>query len=149
MDLLRESIRKHLLVEKTIAQIVSNLEVTFNLEVDRGAHGFARKDRKELEGKGYELTGKHSYEYNQREVSNGEIKEVINLAKKEIAEKIVNGEIENNVPFVIKSIDRNLAAVIDPNMESNLYWKLIVVTVFREDEDNRLKTFKGQVVIRK
>ncbi len=75
MDLLRESIRKHLLLEKTIAQIVSNLEVTFNLEVDRGSHGFARKDRKELEGKGYELTGKHSYEYNQREISNGEIKE--------------------------------------------------------------------------
>jgi hypothetical protein len=34
-------------------------------------------------------------------------------------------------------------------MESNLYWKLVVVTVFREDENNRLKTFRGQVVLRK
>ena len=60
-----------------------------------------------------------------------------------------DGEIQNDVPFAIKSIDRNLAAVISPNMESNLYWKLVVITVFREDEDNRLKTFRGQIVIRK
>jgi hypothetical protein len=73
MSLLRESIRKHLLLEKTIAKISSSFEVTFNLEVDRGTHSLDRKDRKELEGKGFELTGKHSYEYNQREVGNGEI----------------------------------------------------------------------------
>ena len=66
MSLLRESIRKHLLVEKTIAQIISTLGVSFNLEVDRGVHAFNRKQRKDLEGKGFELTGKHSYEYNQR-----------------------------------------------------------------------------------
>ena len=69
--------------------------------------------------------------------------------RREIAERIVNGEIQNDVPFAIKSIDRNLAAIVNPNMESNLYWKLVVVTVFREDENNRLKTFRGQVVLRK
>ena len=48
MSLLRESIRKHLLVEKTIAQIISTIEVSFNLEVDRGVHAFDRKQRKDL-----------------------------------------------------------------------------------------------------
>lgn len=147
MDLLRESIRKHLLVEKTIAQIVSNLEVTFNLEVDRGTHGFARKDRKELEGKGYELTGKHSYEYNQREVSNGEIKEVINLAKKEIAEKIVSREIENEIPFVIKSLKWELALVIYPMFQGGTYWILKIGTVFRESEANPFRVGENQLVI--
>jgi hypothetical protein len=51
-----------------------------------------RRDRKELEGKGFELTGKHSYEYNQREVGNGEIKELIKLCSQDIAEKIVYGK---------------------------------------------------------
>jgi hypothetical protein len=74
---------------------------------------------------------------------------LVTFFRREIAERIVNGEIQNNVPFAIKSIDRNLAAVIDPNMESNLYWKLVVITVFREDENNTLKTFRNQVVLRK
>jgi hypothetical protein len=73
----------------------------------------------------------------------------VSFFRREIAERIVNGEIQNDVPFAIKSIDRNLAAIVNPNMESNLYWKLVVVTVFREDENNRLKTFRGQVVLRK
>jgi hypothetical protein len=74
---------------------------------------------------------------------------LVSFFRREIAERIVNGEIQNDVPFAIKSIDRNLAAIVNPNMESNLYWKLVVVTVFREDENNRLKTFRGQVVLRK
>ncbi len=54
---------------------------------------------------------------------------------------------ENHAFKGIKGIIDNL--VIDPNMESNLYWKLVVITVFREDENNTLKTFRNQVVLRK
>ena len=52
MSLLRESIRRALIVEKTIAQIVSTIEVTFNLEVDRKKHAFDRSTRPELENIG-------------------------------------------------------------------------------------------------
>ena len=40
MSLLRESIRKHLLLEKIIGQVSSQIEVSFNLEIDRGFHSF-------------------------------------------------------------------------------------------------------------
>ena len=133
---LLESLSK-LLLEKRIGQILSNIEVVLGFDIVSTKHSVDRSTRSGLSN------------YNQKPISNKEIVELVTFFRREIAEKIVNGEIENNIPFAIKSIDRNLAAVIDPNMESNLYWKLIVVTVFREDENNRLKTFKGQVVIRK
>lgn len=147
MSLLRESIRKHLLVEKTIAQIISTIGVSFNLEVDRGVHAFNRKQRKDLEGKGFELTGKHSYEYNQREISNPEIKEVINLAKKEIAEKIVSREINNDIPFIIKSLKWEMALTIYPMFQGGTYWILNVGTVFRESLDNPFWVGEDQLVI--
>ena len=147
MSLLRESIRKHLLVEKTIAQIISTIGVSFNLEVDRGVHAFNRKQRKDLEGKGFELTGKHSYEYNQREISNPEIKEVINLAKKEIAEKIVSREINNDIPFIIKSLKWEMALTIYPMFQGGTYWILNVGTVFRESLYNPFWVGEDQLVI--
>lgn len=147
MSLLRESIRKHLLVEKTIAQIVTNLDVTFNLEVDRGSHAFMRKKREELRGKGFELSGKHSYEYNQREVSNSEIKEVLNLAKREIAENIVSREINNGTEFVIKSLKWELAMALIAEFQGGTYWVLRVKTVFRESVDNPFRTGRNQLVI--
>jgi hypothetical protein len=146
-SLLRESIRKHLLVEKKIAQIVSNIEIAFNLEVDRGVHAFDRKQRKDLEGKGFELIGKHSYEYNQREISNSEIKEVINLVKKEIAEKIVSREINDEVPFIIKSLKWEIALTIIPKFQGGTYWILKVGTVFRESLTNPFRVGKDQLVI--
>ena len=147
MSLLRESIRKHLLVEKTIAQIISNIEVSFNLEIDRSFHAFDRKKRSDLEGKGFELSGKHSYEYNQREISNPEIKEVINLSKKEIAEKIVSREINDEVPFIIKSLKWEVAITIIPMFQGGTYWILKVKTVFRESLDNPFRFGKEQLVI--
>lgn len=133
---LLESLSK-LLLEKRIGQILSNIEVVLGFDIVSTKHSVDRSTRSGL------------LNYNQTPISNSEIVELVTFFRREIAEKIVNGEIQNDVPFAIKSIDRNLAAVISPNMESNLYWKLVVITVFREDEDNRLKTFRGQIVIRK
>ena len=133
---LLESLSK-LLLEKRIGQILSNIEVVIGFDIVSTKHSVDRSTRSGLSN------------YNQTPISNSEIVELVTFFRREIAEKIVNGEIQNDVPFAIKSIDRNLAAVISPNMESNLYWKLVVITVFREDEDNRLKTFRGQIVIRK
>ena len=126
-----------LLVEKRIGQISANIEVVLGFDILSTKHSIDRSVRTGISN------------YNQTPITNSEIVELVSFFRREIAERIVNGEIQNDVPFAIKSIDRNLAAIVNPNMESNLYWKLVVVTVFREDENNRLKTFRGQVVLRK
>ena len=126
-----------LLVEKRIGQISANIEVVLGFDILSTKHSVDRSVRTGISN------------YNQTPITNSEIVELVSFFRREIAERIVNGEIQNDVPFAIKSIDRNLAAIVNPNMESNLYWKLVVVTVFREDENNRLKTFGGQVVLRK
>ena len=126
-----------LLVENRIGQISANIEVVLGFDILSTKHSVDRSVRTGISN------------YNQTPITNSEIVELVSFFRREIAERIVNGEIQNDVPFAIKSIDRNLAAIVNPNMESNLYWKLVVVTVFREDENNRLKTFRGQVVLRK
>jgi hypothetical protein len=126
-----------LLVEKRIGQVSANIEVVLGFDILSTKHSVDRSVRTGISN------------YNQTPITNSEIVELVSFFRREIAERIVNGEIQNDVPFAIKSIDRNLAAIVSPNMESNLYWKLVVVTVFREDENNRLKTFRGQVVLRK
>jgi hypothetical protein len=126
-----------LLVEKRIGQISANIEVVLGFDILSTKHSVDRSVRTGISN------------YNQTPITNSEIVELVSFFRREIAERIVNGEIQNDVPFAIKSIDRNLAAIVSPNMESNLYWKLVVVTVFREDENNRLKTFRGQVVLKK
>ena len=137
MSLLRESIRRVLIQEKTIAQIVTSIEVTFNLEVDRKKHAFDRSTRPELEGTGY----------NQRPVENREIREVVMMAKSQIAEKIVNREIKDGDPFVVKSEKWELSIPLNPVHVSGTNWVLEVFTVFRESKDNPFRTGKNQIVI--
>ena len=137
MSLLRESIRKVLLQEKTIAQIVTSIEVTFNLEVDRKKHAFDRSTRPELEGTGY----------NQRPIENREIREVVMMAKSQIAEKIVNREIVDGEPFVVKSEKWELAIPLNPVHVSGTNWVLEVFTVFRESRENPFRVGKDQIVI--
>jgi len=148
MSLLRESIKKHLVLEKVIGQVLSKIEISFNLEIDRGFHSFMRKTRRELEGKGFELSKKHSYEYNQREITNLEIRDLINSAKREIAEKIVTKEIDTNKSFVVKSLKWELAIAIIPLFQVGTHWILKVTTVFRESLENPFRTGKDQLVIR-
>ena len=137
MSLLRESIRRVLIQEKTIAQIVTSIEVTFNLEVDRKKHAFDRSTRPELEGTGY----------NQRPVENREIREVVMMAKSQIAEKIVNREIVDGEPFVVKSEKWELAIPLNPVHVSGTNWVLEVFTVFRESKGNPFRVGKNQIVI--
>lgn len=133
---LRESIRRNLLLEKKIGVIAAEITTTFNFEIDRTIHASIRKTRPEL-----------GDDYNQREVSNQEVKEVISLAKKGIAEKIVTGEIKDKVPFVLKSIKWELAMSIVPNHIGGVYWELIITTIFRESPTNPFRTGKDQLVI--
>ena len=137
MSLLRESIRRVFIQEKTIAQIVTSIEVTFNLEVDRKKHAFDRSTRPELEGTGY----------NQRPIENREIREVVMMAKSQIAEKIVNREIKDGEAFVVKSEKWELAIPLNPVHISGTNWVLEVFTVFRESSENPFRTGKNQIVI--
>jgi hypothetical protein len=137
MSLLKESIRKILLQEKTIAQISTSIEVTFNLEIDRKKHSYDRKTRPELNDVGY----------NQRPIESREIREVVMLAKTEIAEKIVYGEIVDGEPFVVKSEKWELSIPLNPVHISGTNWVLEVFTVFRESKNNPFRTGRNQLVI--
>jgi len=133
---LRESIRINLLLEKKIGMIASEFKTIFNFQIDKTTHASIRSTRPEL-GPSYE----------QREISNAELKEFLALAKNEIAEKIVSHEIKDDVPFILKSLRWELAMSIVPNHSGGIYWGLVITTVFRESEENTFRVGKDQVVI--
>lgn len=135
MSNLRSLIKKHLLVEKRIGQLLANFTVTYAFDIDKKTHADDRKTREYLD------------DYNQKEITNGEIKYAIDLVKREIAEKINDGEIEHDVAFVIRSIEKELAMTLVPHRVTDKYWKLLVTTLFRESKHNRFKIGKDQVVI--
>ena len=65
----------------------------------------------------------------------------------EIAEGIINDEIHDGVPFVLKSRDWKLAMAIGPNHVEGTYWKLVIITVFPESEYNSFRVGKEQLVL--
>jgi hypothetical protein len=135
MNNLRQIIRENLLLEKRISQISSNIEVTFAFDIDRTSHAYERKTRTDIE------------DYDKREVSNSEISELIRVVRKEIAEKIVSGEIVDGEAFVVKSPERRLALSIVPEHGMGMFWTLFVTTVFRETYVNPFRVGRDQVVI--
>jgi len=135
MNKLRKIIKEQLLLEKKIAVLTSKIEVSFKFEVDRSTHAYLRSKRTDIPN------------YDEREISNSEIKYIIELSMRKIAESIMLGEIKDGVPFVIKSIQKEIAIAIDPTLIGGTYWKLFVLTVFRESEELPFRVSKDQVVI--
>lgn len=134
---LRSLIKEHLLLEKRIAQIVTTMEVSFNFEFHKGSHGDSREIRID-----------QGEDYNQRQITNQELKYFIdNFVKYQIAENIINGKIKNEVPFVVRSLRWELAFPIYPNHEGGTYWRMVIGTVWRESELNRFRVGKDQLVI--
>ena len=134
---LRESIKKHLLLEKRIGQIATNFEVTFGFDVITTKHSNYRGGGRDLE------------DYNQRPVSNAEIVEFMQIFKRDIAEKILYGEINEGEPFVLVSNRWELAMAVSAERELGTYWKLVIITVFRQSEIYKFKVGGDQVVIEK
>jgi hypothetical protein len=126
-----------LLLEKKIGQISSNINIVFNFDVINTNHSYGRKTRDNIK------------DYNEKIISNDELLYFINLFKRDIAENIAYNKIEHDVPFVIKSVEKELACVIDPECEYESYWKLVVVTVFRESSTNKLRVGPDQLVLEK
>ena len=133
---LREIIKEHLLLEKKIAQISSEMKIQFNFELDRKQHAIDRATRPEL-----------GPDYNQREISNSELREFVTLFIKEISEKIVNNEIKDDVAFILKSLNWELAVPVVPVHIGGTYWKLVITTVFRESEHNPMRTRIDQLIL--
>jgi|LakMenE18May11ns_1017448.scaffolds.fasta_scaffold9928792_2 hypothetical protein len=147
MSSLRKTILKHLLIERTIGNMSANINSEIYLEIDRAQHSWDRRTRPDLEGKGKDLTGKYSYDYNQREITNFEIREILSKAKNTIAEKIVSHEITKDNRFVVKSLKWEIAIAINPVQNDVLDWTLNVVTVFRESKENPFRVPGWQTVI--
>jgi hypothetical protein len=147
MSSLRKTILKHLIIERVIGNMSVTINSNFFIEIDRENHAWARRTRPDLEGKGEDLTGKYSYDYNQREITNSEIREILIKAKNQIAEKIVSHEIRSFKRFVVKSLKWEIALAIQPNQNDDLSWTLKVITVFRESKDNPFRVADWQTVI--
>jgi hypothetical protein len=138
MSLLRKTILKQLLIEKTIGNMSVNVNADIYMEINRSSHAWERKTRPDLDGKS---------EYNQREISNIEINEILIKAKSEIGKKIVSQDIYEGVRFVVKSLKWEIAIAIEPVQNANYDWTLNVITVFRESKENPFRVAGFQTTI--
>jgi hypothetical protein len=126
----------NLLVEKRIGQIVSNLEIKYSLDIDKTQHSYERSDgRDDLEG------------YDNTPITNNEVKNLVYIFSKKIAENIFHEEIHNNVPFVIKSKENKLSLAIQPIKKEKTWWILKILTVFRESDIHSLRVGYDQLVL--
>ena len=123
------------LFEKRIAQLRSDITITYSLDIYTTTHSFGRQGGRDIKG------------YDNRPVSNAEIEELVRYFRILIAEKIDNGEIEHDVDFIIKSKSKMLSAVLIPKFKGEFWWMLSVKTVFRESEKFSLRTGQNQIVI--
>lgn len=129
-----------LILERRIAQVSSSIQVTFGFDLVRSSHAQDRQDpsKRNIEG------------HNNSFISNMEMKEFVYQFRDEIARGIVNGEIvSNGDTFVIRSVSHELAITLAAEQVSGTYWKLVIVTVFRESENNFFRVGKEQVVYTK
>jgi hypothetical protein len=126
-----------LLLEKKIASIKSNITIEFNFDIVKTNHIDARRTRDNIEG------------YNDIPISNEEIIYFIELFKNDIARAIVSEDIIHKDLFVVRSVSKELSCVIEAQFQTGTFWRLIVVTVFRESSINKLDTWEGQFIIEK
>lgn len=137
MENLKQIIRENLLLEKRIGQISSKIEVIYSFDVIKTTHSTERETRYGIQ------------DYNEKIISNPELVNFIEWFRRDIAEHIVSGEIEDGVDFVIKSDDREIACVIVPRQETNTYWRMVIKTIWRESPSNRLRVGRNQLVMSK
>ena len=136
--ILRDIIKKNLLLEKRIAQLTANVEIVLGLDLIKTKHTL---DQMKMSSREDVI---HTRNY---DISNREMVEFVNNFTTEIAEGIINDEIHDGVPFVLKSRDWKLAMAIAPHHVAGTYWKLVIITVFPESEYNSFRVGKDQLVL--
>ena len=135
---LRKVIKEQLILEKRILQVMQEIQIQFSFELSRTSHSMKRAKRPEM-----------GDDYNQREITNTELKEFVKLFIREIAENIASHNITNQSPFILKSLKWELAIPIIPIHNGGTSWTLLVTTSFRESEENPFRVGKGQLVLDK
>lgn len=134
---LKKIIKEHLLLEKRIDVINTEIQLKYNFEIVKVPHAEERSIRPEI----------NDPNYNQRPIENADIKLVFGLAKRKIAEKIATHYIQNEVRFIVKSLNYELSMVIAPYHVGETLWVMNVITVFRESPYNKLRVGENQLVI--
>lgn len=117
-----------LLLEKKIAQIVSNIDIKFSFNVIKSPHAHQRANKR----------GK---------ISDDAIYWAINHFMYDIAKRIVEGKIVDGQNFVIASDEMMLAMPIVAEFIKDNHWKLTIKTVWNESEGHRIRVGRGQLVI--
>jgi hypothetical protein len=123
MSLLRETIRKVLILEKKIAEIKANLTVTMNLKYQRGNVPVIKSHAEIQKKRDFSKSGDIIRDY--------DILNSVNKVKDDIVQYIVIGDLYDGVQFVIKdeSTLLNIPILIQ---EVNPYeFNLIIKTVMR------------------
>ena len=82
MSLLRETILKHLILEKKIATLRSQISISFEVRLDKGGHTESRQG--------------------ERNVTRGDINLLLGKAVDEITTKIILGEINGGDVFIVR-----------------------------------------------
>lgn len=133
---LKQIIKEELLLEKRILQVIQQFETQFSFEVSRTTHSDERSIRTDVKG-----------DYNKREITNSELKEFVKMYFRDIAEHIVNQEIIDGIPFVLKSLKWELAIPVVPIHNGGTSWTLLFTSAFRESSENPFRVGKDQLVL--
>lgn len=133
MSLLRESIKRSLLLEKKIAEIRANLTIVFNL-------GYKRGEVKGMKSHAEYRKGRHIGD----RIRDYDIIKAIEKAKDEITQYIVIGDLYDGIEFVVKESDTLLNIPIILEEVSPYEFNLFVKTVMKKSD---FKTSYDQIVI--
>jgi len=116
-SLLRETIKKHLLLEELIADVVANIDIEFRISKhDTGVHLNRRQARHD------------EYIYLEN------IERLVTSALDEIATQIVSHNIRNKKRFAISRQGGDyLNVIIEPTVSGLNSWNLAVVTVMKKE----------------
>lgn len=115
MTLITEIVRKHLILEKRIATIKSNITISYDINTDSHT-----KDRQK-----------------ERNISRGDIILQLNKAIDEITTKIVTGELKDKDIFIVRSRVSTLFIPILLIRETDYIFDLTIMSVYRKEADGR------------
>lgn len=114
---LRKTILKHLLIEKRLSTLKSQIYITFEVRSGRSGH---TEDRQK-----------------ERNVSRGDINLLLGMAVDEITNKIVLGELIHEDEFIVRSRSGNLFIPIILIEENPYNFVLMTKTVIRKERMGR------------
>jgi hypothetical protein len=117
MSLLRETILKHLILEKKIATLRSQISISFEVRLDKGGHTESRQG--------------------ERNVTRGDINLLLGKAVDEITTKIILGEINGGDVFIVRSKSGNLFIPVKLIQEDPYNFVLLTKTVIRKEKEGR------------